>query len=120
MLTLSNGYKLPQVDDTGDTFFENLSFNIQRLNDHTHDGTDSERLTPTKQTLSAASWVFVDVDSYTLAVTMPAGLTYDDVGLEFRLANGTVIYPTVTKTGSNSYSIGYTSNASDVVAIYTH
>jgi len=44
MITLSNGYLLPQTGDFGTDWFPALEDNIQRLNDHTHNGTDSEKL----------------------------------------------------------------------------
>lgn len=41
MITLSYGYEKPQNGDTGDVFFPALERDIQRLNDHTHDGVNS-------------------------------------------------------------------------------
>ena len=45
MIILGNGYKLPETGDFGDDWFPALEDNIQRLNDHSHDGVDSEILT---------------------------------------------------------------------------
>lgn len=45
MIILSNGYKLPETGDFGDVWFPALEDNIQRINDHTHNGTDSEKIT---------------------------------------------------------------------------
>ena len=39
--TLSKGYKLPSAGDDSTTWMSNIEDNIQRLNDHDHDGTDS-------------------------------------------------------------------------------
>ena len=44
MITLSNGYQLPEDGDRGNVFWDGLEGNIQRLNDHKHDGADSEKL----------------------------------------------------------------------------
>lgn len=41
MDVLSYGYKKPQDGDTGDVFFPAIEDNIQRVNDHTHDGVNS-------------------------------------------------------------------------------
>ena len=41
MIVLSNGYKLPETGDFGDVWFPALEDNIQRINTHNHDGTDS-------------------------------------------------------------------------------
>lgn len=47
MQVLSNGFKLPETGDFGDVWFPALEDNIQQMNDHTHNGTDSERLAST-------------------------------------------------------------------------
>lgn len=44
---LSNGYFLPQNGDFGVTWFVDLERNIQRLNDHNHDGTNSSAIPST-------------------------------------------------------------------------
>ena len=44
MITLSKGFKLPETGDFGDVWFPALEDNIQQLNDHTHNGVDSEKL----------------------------------------------------------------------------
>jgi len=62
MITLSNGYRLPETGDFGNEWFPSLEFNIERLNDHNHDGLSSEKLTSsnfvaTVVTVSAGSLV---------------------------------------------------------------
>ena len=47
MQILSKGYKLPDTGDFGDTWFPALEDNINRINSHSHDGTNSEKLTTT-------------------------------------------------------------------------
>lgn len=44
MIILSNGQKLPETGDFGDVWFPALEDNIQRNNDHDHDGTNSNQL----------------------------------------------------------------------------
>lgn len=87
--TLSNGYKLPQDGDLGDTYFDDLEFDIQRVNDHAHDGNDSERLVSTSSAAysdTIASGSFIDQgDGYHRAlVTVPVGSTVDDYGYIFK------------------------------------
>ena len=41
-ITLSNGYIKPEDGDTGAVWFDALEDNIQRVNDHNHDGSNSE------------------------------------------------------------------------------
>lgn len=81
MLTLSKGFKKPQTGDKGSVFFPALETNWQQVNDHTHNGTNSQLLGPAavtaeSQTLGAGSWVSVGGGVYRQLVTMPAGLTY--------------------------------------------
>ena len=45
MLTLSHGYEKPETGDKGSVFFPALEDNIQKLNDHNHNGLNSELLT---------------------------------------------------------------------------
>lgn len=73
--TLSKGYKLPQSGDKGSSFFPDLEFDIQRLNDHSHNGTDSAVLvganvTATTVSLPSGSWV-VSGNKFRQLVTMP-------------------------------------------------
>jgi hypothetical protein len=61
-LPLSKGYILPQTGDKGDVFFPALEFDIQRLNDHNHNGVNSEKIPttnidPVKQSLPSAGWL---------------------------------------------------------------
>lgn len=42
--TLSKGYKQPEIDDKD--FWDQINFDIQRLNDHTHDGINSQKVVP--------------------------------------------------------------------------
>ena len=51
--TLSKGYKLPSAGDDSTTWMSNIEDNIQRLNDHDHDGTDSALIDGSKITKSA-------------------------------------------------------------------
>lgn len=121
--TLSNGYKKPQTDDTGDIWFPNLEDNWQRVNDHKHDGADSERLTPITQAIASANWVDQGNDTFSQVIDVTSAdssLTYDAIGIEFRLSNGDAIYPTVSKTSSTTYTIFINDNTQALTAVYTH
>ena len=83
MIVLSNGYKLPETGDFGDVWFPALEDNIQRVNDHTHDGVDSEKLnsgniTALNQTELSASFIDQGGGLYRAQVNMPAGVLFDD------------------------------------------
>jgi len=119
MLTLSYGYKLPEQDDEGDEVFSALEDNITRLNGHSHNGTDSARLTTTRQTISSANWA-PSGTGYRQLVTVPNSANFDDVGIEFRFSDGSVVYPTVEKVSATTYYVYTNDNTSDFVAVYTH
>lgn len=83
MIILTNGFKLPETGDFGDVWFPALEFNIQQLNDHTHNGTDSEQLDSTAiapLSVTVLSGSFVDQgDGYWRALaTVPSGGLVDN------------------------------------------
>lgn len=84
MLTLSYGFKKPQTGDKGSVWFPAMEDNMQKLNDHTHNGTDSAQLAGTSistgsTAISSASWALTSgkTATYEQTVNMPAGFGYD-------------------------------------------
>ena len=79
MIILSNGYKLPEVGDFGDVWFPALEDNIQRTNDHNHNGTNSNKIPATsiqasvQQVLSGDFAADGDRLSTTVSLTGGAG-----------------------------------------------
>ena len=123
MITLSYGFKLPETDDTGDIWFAALEFDITQLNSHSHNGTDSARLTPITQTISSGSWASEGNSTWSQTITITsanASLTVDGASMEFRLSNGSIIYPTVEKVTSTTYKIYINDNTQSLTALYTH
>jgi len=62
MIILSNGYRKPEVGDFGDVWFPALEDNIERVNAHTHNGSDSplipsSSITGVVQQITAAEFV---------------------------------------------------------------
>ena len=121
--TLTNGYVKPATGDRGSVWFPALEGNIQRLNDHTHDGVDSERLTSksvTKVTdsISSGSWASSG-SGYKQTVTMPAGMNFDDFGMEFRNASTNhVYYLTVEKVTATTYDVYISDNTINLTVLY--
>lgn len=107
MLTLTYGYSKPQLDDTGDIFFPALEADIQQLNDHNHNGSNSAILAPSIQNILAAGWASVTgkINSYSQVVTMPSGYLYDAVALSFRLSTGQAVYPAIDRTSASSFTV---------------
>lgn len=125
MLTLSYGYKKPQSNDKGPVVFPALEDNIQQLNDHTHDGTDSAKLPSSSveavtQAISAASWTLVSGGLYKQTVTLPGGIDYDKISITIHDdATGHLLYLTIEKVSSSQYDVYINDNSLDLVAVYT-
>jgi hypothetical protein len=120
MLTLSYGFKKPQNPDRGAVWFPALEQNIQQLNDHTHNGTNSAKLSPTAiskltQNVTAASWAAVSGKAglYSQVVTLPAaitGLTTDNTIDDYQIlikdgSSGDLLYLTINKTTTTTFTV---------------
>ena len=125
--TLSYGYKLPDGGDRGSSWFLDLESNITRVNGHTHDGINSPPLPAssiTKGTSSIVngSWSLVADGTYKQSITLPAGFTVDTAIMKFQVdsggEDGDDFYPTIVKTGVNTYDIYINDNSIDVLATY--
>ena len=123
--TLSYGYVKPQTGDKGSVFFPALEDNITRLNDHTHNGTNSARLTATSadavsQSISAASWASQGGGMYRQTVTMPSFIFFDTHAIQFRNSStGEIMYLQAVKVTSNTYYVYINDNSIDLKAVYT-
>lgn len=124
MITLSYGYKKPQAMDKGNTLWSALEGNIQRLNDHTHDGVNSAKLPAqnfqtTIQVIPFASWdpTGLPLGFYKQSVSIPIGFTFDDFIISFRDSEG-IIYPTIVRTSNTTYDIYTIDNTQDFIAVY--
>jgi hypothetical protein len=132
--TLSFGYKLPQTGDKGSTFFPDLEFDITRLNGHSHNGTDSDRLTAKnfvkniqqinsgfsalgnglqKTTVTAPSGYQVG----TLSTTFPAGSTIASIRF-YITSTGEEISPKYVRLSTTQYDLYLPTSLSDVLAVY--
>lgn len=103
MQTLSYGFKLPENGDKGTTLFDALAENIERLNAHSHDGTNSAPITSLSVqgvtiTILAANWTqFGPVGHYRQLVSLPLGFDFDKVHLSVRTQAGEYCYPQIEK-----------------------
>ena len=124
MLTLSFGYKKPETNDIGPIVFPALEGNIQQLNDHTHNGSDSAPLnsgsiTPLFATILSGAWAVVaGTGLYKQTITLPAALAYDSTGFDCRLDDGTLVYPTVLKVSASQYDIFLNDNTVGMTVLY--
>lgn len=118
MLTLTYGYFKPQTNDKGSVWFPALEDNFQRLNDHTHDGTNSALLpsssinkTGFSSTIAAVDWSG-SAGVYTKLVTVPSGIsgaaTYNDItyyDIVVKNSSGDLIYPTITRNSASTFTV---------------
>lgn len=120
-VTLSHGYIKPASPDTGDVFWPALSGDIQLMNDHLHDGTLGNILPTVIQTILAANWVAVvgQAGNYSQTITVPSQLSYDSAQLNFKLSNGTQIFPTVTRVSSSQFVVYTNDNTQNFVVVYS-
>lgn len=129
MQTLTYGYKKPETGDKGSIFFPALEFNIQRLNDHSHDGSNSQKLTAASvqgigDTILAANWVAVagQPGTYRQLVTMPPNTEFDGYGLAFRIDGGLLdgheIHPVVEKSSASTYYVYINDNTQTLAVLY--
>jgi len=124
MIILSFGFKKPQSGDRGSIWFPALEFDIQRLNDHTHDGINSNKIPSSSVTVISqiipVSWTLNGTANYDQTVTMPSGFTFDEYLVSFRkTSTGEVLYLSCSKVSSNTYKISTFDPTLDVTAIYT-
>jgi hypothetical protein len=125
MQTLTYGFKKPQTGDKGSIFFPALEDNIQQLNDHTHNGVNSSRLTTqavaslTTSILSAA-WSSLGDGNYRQLVTMPGGLDYDECVVSIKDdATGNILFLSIEKVSDTTFYVYTNDNSLDLLAVYT-
>ncbi len=122
--TLTYGFKLPQDGDRGSTWFPDLAFDIQRLNDHSHDGQNSApinslSIASSTQNILAASWVATSDGIYRQLITVPNGKLYDNSVIIFRnTATKSQMFLGVEKVSATTYYTYINDNTVNVTAYY--
>lgn len=126
MITLSFGFKRPSAGDKGgglNGFWQALEDNIQQLNDHSHNGVNSAKLTSasvtsTQQTITSAGWS-ASGTGFRQLVTMPAGILYDDYQILFKDSTSKEqMLLAVTRQSSNTYYVHCNDSSVGLVAYY--
>lgn len=122
--TLSYGYVKPESGDKGSVFFPDLEDDIDQLNDHNHDGSNSAKLTAVSSdavtaNITAVGWVSSG-SGYRQLVTMPAGMTVDATNITFRESvSGDLMMLHFAKASSTTYYVYCNDNSIALKAVYT-
>lgn len=116
--TTTHGLVKPSTGDAMTGSYAAIEDAIQRLNDHTHNGSNTEKLVgPTSadayvQAVSAASWGSdLGGGSYRQLITLPATYDFDTLVIQARTTAGVMIYPTIVKVSDTTFYI-YTNDNS--------
>lgn len=123
MQTLSYGFEKPQSGDVGSLFFPAMERNIQRTNDHNHDGVNSalipsHNITSGTVTAQIVDWVSQPNGLYRQLITCPTGWTYDDSVKEFRLTSGDLVYLTAVRVTSTTFYLYINDNTQSVLITF--
>jgi hypothetical protein len=123
MIVLSYGFKQPEDGDASSIWFPALADNVLLTNNHTHDGVNSSLISLSSApaiTLSilAINWTLVSTGIYTQTVAVPTGATLDANVVQFKLSTGEVVYPTVKRLTSTSFSIRTNDNTLNYTAVF--
>lgn len=118
--TLPDGLqlKLPSDPTYGDVFYPALEYDIQRINDHTHNGTLGN-ITPTSTvSVSAGSWgADLGGGTYRQSKAVATGYTMDNSIIQVRNSSGHIVYPTIEKIDANNFYI-YTNNNANAYTVH--
>lgn len=86
--------------------------NLQKLNDHSHNGVNGARIAATTADVSAGAWGSdLGGSRYRQTITLPSGFTFDTVRIEVRRSTGEMCYPTIEKISSTTFYL-YTNDNS--------
>ena len=117
--TLSKGYKKPTNPTTGDAWFPAMEENIQRVNDHTHNGSDGALIAVTTQDVLSANWGSdLGGGFYRQLMTLPAGFQFDQTRIEVRTSGGEVVYPKIERVSATTFYVYSNDNTVSMKAFY--
>lgn len=122
MQTLTYGLKKPDTNDKGPVVFPAMGDNLDQLDSHNHNGTNSSKLPGSSieggvVTLASGSWILITAGVYRQQLTIPAGYDYDKVTIGFRLSSGDYVFPTVEKISATQAWVYTNDNTLTYVAV---
>ena len=124
MVVLSYGFQNPENGDRGAVWFAALNADIVKMNDHTHDGSNTAQLNTGNMiggsvSILAAAWTADGTGRYKQTVTCPAGFTIDSYAVKFSLTStGHIIYPSIEKVSATTFIIYTLDNSLAYTAVF--
>lgn len=125
--TTTYGYKKPANGDRG-TWWTDLTYNIDRMDTHSHDGVNSAKvgtasLTKHVQAIPTATWVLISNGNYYKNVAMPTGFLFSTgVSIKFYVdggsEDGAEVILTVEKNTNSNFKIYSNDNTLALKAVY--
>ena len=125
MNTLTYGLQVPETGDLGSTWFPALEDNFTQLDAHTHDGTDSPRITAASsvvvtQSVASGSWVATSNGTYRQLITLPASIAdFNNIRPAFRGSTGDYYYLKTERVTASTYYVYINDNSLTLTAVYT-
>lgn len=126
--TLSYGIVVPQTGDRGSVWFPAIEDNLEQLNDHNHNGTNSALLSPSAfsitgftSTIASGSWGAVSGKSglYEQTVTVPAAVTeVNNYDIHVYNSSGHRLDLTIERQSATTYKIYINDNTLTLTAVY--
>lgn len=123
--TLSNGVRVPSDGDRD--WYEIIEEALAILNNHTHDGDDSEQLpssiiSKATQDVLAANWVSQGEGTYKQTLTLPTNYTWNDMQVRFYInggaQDGNEVLLSVKKVSATTFDIFINDNTLALKAVY--
>lgn len=125
-ITLSYGYKKPQTGDKGSTWFPDLEADIQQLNDHAHNGSNSARIPSTNilsvkvslddPVLGQPTWTTESDGKFYKEIIIPNDANYADVFVMIKNAAGEQMFLDIKPVSGNTKKFKVYSNDSGLSA----
>jgi hypothetical protein len=123
-VTLLYGLEKPQAPDKGSVFFPILEDWADWMQNHTHNGINSGKVSATgvnasTQTLLPANWTVVTAGvKWKQTVSMPTGISFDNHIPSFRDASGNICLLSVTKVTASTYDVFVSDNSLTITVVY--
>lgn len=123
--TTARGYRKPQTGDRG--WYSDLEWNIDRVDAHSHNGTDSVALASpsiakTTQDVLAASWVSLGEGNFRQTLTLPLGYNWNDSQIRFYVNGGPMdgqeVLLSVKRVSTNTFDVFVNDNTLALKAVY--